>query len=428
MEGRYRVQQNDLLLHEAVIKNEPAAVKEALLRPTDVNCRNNYGRAPIHWAASRGNVEIIKLLIEAKCDIEAVDKKQNDLLQCACAKGSVDVAAYAISLGAKVQGCDAAGDAPLALAARSGHTSVVELLLENGAEIDAINKTGRTALHVACEGGHSDTAVLLVSKGAAREASDNSGRTPLHIAAVHRHTELVRTLLETSCHVDATDNNGVTALQMACAQGCRGIVEHLLAFGADVHLQNNVGSSALHAACAADAADIVELLLVHGADPAVTDKWSQSPMSVAGGAAETPPEGFRRAARGSFSAILDLLTATANVDIHQQHNSDGSTSPRAEEKSGGRSPAPNEDVASDERLRSLQGAVLQGGTSPPAGRSAREAVRMRQLHVAPKLLQRAMRQAPGTAHLIPMYAELQTVYRKRNVTIICLCNLHPKPC
>ncbi|GBP21782.1 Ankyrin repeat and death domain-containing protein 1B [Eumeta japonica] len=71
---RARVQQNDLLLHEAVITNEAAAVRDALLRPIDVNCRNNYGRAPIHWAASRGNVEIINLLIEAGCDIEAADK------------------------------------------------------------------------------------------------------------------------------------------------------------------------------------------------------------------------------------------------------------------------------------------------------------------------------------------------------------------
>ncbi|CAB3260531.1 unnamed protein product [Arctia plantaginis] len=172
-ETRTRIQQNDLLLHEAVIKNEPAAVREALERPTDVNCRNNYGRAPIHWAASRGNVEIINLLIEAKCDIEAADKfgmrpllmagwhghleavktlvragaclaatnkKHNDLLQCACSRGAIDVANYAISLGAKVQDTDAAGDAPLALASRAGHTALVEMLLNKGAYIDAVNK------------------------------------------------------------------------------------------------------------------------------------------------------------------------------------------------------------------------------------------------------------------------------------------------
>ncbi|XP_041980641.1 serine/threonine-protein phosphatase 6 regulatory ankyrin repeat subunit B-like [Aricia agestis] len=197
---------------------------------------------------------------------------------------------------------------------------------------------------MACEGGHCETAALLVAKGAAREARDNSGHTPLHQAAVHRHTELVKVLLDAGCDVDATDNNGVTALQMACAQGCRGIVEHLLAHGADVHLQNNVGSSALHAACAADAQEIVELLVASGADPALTDQWSQSPVSVAGGAAESPPEGFRRAARGSFSAILDLLTATTNLDHHDPP--DASASPRAE-RSREVSPATNEGTEVD---------------------------------------------------------------------------------
>ncbi|PSN43781.1 hypothetical protein C0J52_20188 [Blattella germanica] len=33
-----------------------------------------YGRAPIHWASSRGNTDIMEMLIAAKCDIEAKDK------------------------------------------------------------------------------------------------------------------------------------------------------------------------------------------------------------------------------------------------------------------------------------------------------------------------------------------------------------------
>lgn len=31
-------------------------------------------RTPIHWAISHGNLEIVALLIQAKCDIEATDK------------------------------------------------------------------------------------------------------------------------------------------------------------------------------------------------------------------------------------------------------------------------------------------------------------------------------------------------------------------
>lgn len=31
-------------------------------------------RTPVHWAASKGHIEILSLLIQAKCDLEVVDK------------------------------------------------------------------------------------------------------------------------------------------------------------------------------------------------------------------------------------------------------------------------------------------------------------------------------------------------------------------
>lgn len=57
-EGRARIQQNDLLLHEAVIKNEPEAVREALMRPTDVNCRNNVSTYIIYIIISYSMLDI----------------------------------------------------------------------------------------------------------------------------------------------------------------------------------------------------------------------------------------------------------------------------------------------------------------------------------------------------------------------------------
>lgn len=33
-----------------------------------------YGLTPIHFAASKGNTEIIEMLMQHKCDIEVIDK------------------------------------------------------------------------------------------------------------------------------------------------------------------------------------------------------------------------------------------------------------------------------------------------------------------------------------------------------------------
>lgn len=50
---------NDLLLHEAVIKNDPEAVRKILKEPVDVNCRNNVSRcARCRWGRQFRGQEI----------------------------------------------------------------------------------------------------------------------------------------------------------------------------------------------------------------------------------------------------------------------------------------------------------------------------------------------------------------------------------
>lgn len=41
LEKRALVQRNDLILHEAVIKNDADTVRKILKEPIDINCRNN---------------------------------------------------------------------------------------------------------------------------------------------------------------------------------------------------------------------------------------------------------------------------------------------------------------------------------------------------------------------------------------------------
>lgn len=41
LERRAIIQRNDLILHEAVIKNDAETVRRILKEPVDINCRNN---------------------------------------------------------------------------------------------------------------------------------------------------------------------------------------------------------------------------------------------------------------------------------------------------------------------------------------------------------------------------------------------------
>ena len=57
--------------------NESVCVTELLLAADniDVNVQNNYGRTPLHIAASRGNWHVARLLINAGADVHILDKR-----------------------------------------------------------------------------------------------------------------------------------------------------------------------------------------------------------------------------------------------------------------------------------------------------------------------------------------------------------------
>lgn len=64
------------------------------------NCRNKFNSwTPLHFAASQGHVEIAKLLIQYKCDINARDDVGRTALHYASAKGHADVVELLILSG-----------------------------------------------------------------------------------------------------------------------------------------------------------------------------------------------------------------------------------------------------------------------------------------------------------------------------------------
>ncbi|XP_065215525.1 ankyrin repeat and death domain-containing protein 1A-like isoform X3 [Planococcus citri] len=362
---------NELVLHEAVIKNDVEAVREVMKEPLDVNSRNNYGRAPIHWASSRGNIEIMEMLIAGKCDIEAkdkygmrpilmaawhghreavqllinhgadvsaVNKKQYTLLMCAARNNRLEVVNFLLDNLDRVDldAIDIDHQTALHHAAIGGHIEIVQKLVHVGANPTTVDKRGDSPLHSACAKGHLEVVDFLLHHDANILVQDEDGNTPLHVAVENRQTHVVQLLLEDGNPTDLQNNKGQTPLHISASQGSKGITELLVQYGCDINAQSKNGNTALHNACLSNNAHIVEFLLSKNAD---INALNCSPIHIAaeqgyteicklllaaGANIQQREQGGKTplyiAARGSFTAIVDMIIRTARLEYPSNSN------------------------------------------------------------------------------------------------------------
>ncbi|MDU8908853.1 ankyrin repeat domain-containing protein, partial [Wolbachia endosymbiont of Drosophila bocqueti] len=138
-------------------------------KKAEINAKDRQGRTPLHWAASKGGIEVVNALIEKGADVNAVNKY---------------------------------GDAPLRFAARDGHIDIVKALIQGGANVNARNSDG-TPLHTAY--GHEEIVKLLIEKGADVNAVNSNGDTPLRFADRNGHIDTVKALINYVTKLEAAD-------------------------------------------------------------------------------------------------------------------------------------------------------------------------------------------------------------------------------
>jgi len=258
-------------------------------------------------AAARGNVDLVKSLIEAGVEVDSrEDGFFRTALHRAVASGHRGVAEYLLVKGAQVDAwCRFPPGTPLHHAVEKGHKEIVELLIAHGADVNAKDAQGRTPLDLAMKRSHQEIVKLLLPKG---------GDVSMHMAAYAGDLQRVEKFIDDGTYVDAKDQEGQTALHYAAKGGERGMAEFLIAHGADVNTGNaseshwtplqeatyygkkgmvelllakgadiNVGEgrwTPLHGALNAGSLDIVELLLVKGADANVRNNKGRTPLNI----------------------------------------------------------------------------------------------------------------------------------------------------
>lgn len=202
----------------------------------DITAATSDGRTALHFASSRGCVEVVGLLLARGANVNAaLAHRGRTALHCATQHGHTAVVQMLLAKGANTNSIDECDFTPLHWAAYKQHVEIADLLLDYGADIEALNHVGYTALHDAVRFGDASGALLrlLLRRGASVHARDNCGNTPLHYAAWHGRDAFIKILMDGGAVLDAIDNQGRPPLFYAIRGGHRTTAALLLALCPD---------------------------------------------------------------------------------------------------------------------------------------------------------------------------------------------------
>jgi len=157
----------------ALMEPSPKVAKVLLeAGQTNVEARNGKDESPLMMASLKGNQEAVNQLIARDADI---NKPGWTPLHYAATTGQVAIIKVLLEKSAFIDAQSPNGTTPLMMAAMYGSTEAVKLLLEEGADIAMKNEQGMTAAHFAQRGQRPDAIALLAA--AARKQPAQAPRT-----------------------------------------------------------------------------------------------------------------------------------------------------------------------------------------------------------------------------------------------------------
>lgn len=141
------------------------------------------GLSRIDLAAEMGSPDLVSRLLEKGLTSNGTEKSSGwTPLHFAATSGSLDTMRLLIDAGADVNAHDALGRTPLDLAAAYQNLAGVRVLLHHGASLDTADAMGNTPLHFAAGAGFSPVVKELIAKGESVTIRNQAGQRPYDLA------------------------------------------------------------------------------------------------------------------------------------------------------------------------------------------------------------------------------------------------------
>jgi len=262
---------------------------------TSPNAANPLGETPLHYAATYGSAESLRILLDRGADPNVRDRAEATPL----IYGAYDFEKIRllVATGANINVHARNGMTPLMMAASvHGNVAAVRYLLDKGADPNATRANGADALQTAALKSEAEAVRLLLAKGADPRRADRSGNTALMSAFLNvGEPEMVRSLLAAGSDVNAFNTDAgqrpmgpittfqLTPLMYAAPAADPAIIATLLKAGARVNAEDHRKMTALMLAVATDRPNLetVRRLIAAGANVNAKDQFADSVLDWA---------------------------------------------------------------------------------------------------------------------------------------------------
>lgn len=250
---------NDTVLHSVVRSDCSDQVVFKLLTDVrlDSNSQNDNGDTPLHYAALRRSVAILKALLERGADARLKNIKGESVLHFAAQNlhSRQQIIPFLLQRGfIDLNLKDSKGRTPFHVAADMGK-NIKAFLKASGVDFNARDNNGNTVLHCAMQVCRERVIFkLLHDPRIDRNIKNNEGRTPLHCAlynldkpdfgmGIPRFGTAKILLSDLLVNPNIPDDNGNTPLHIVCKKfgvvtGAQMLISILLKRGANINAVN----------------------------------------------------------------------------------------------------------------------------------------------------------------------------------------------
>ncbi|XP_030629407.1 transient receptor potential cation channel subfamily A member 1a [Chanos chanos] len=235
--------------------------------------RDSIGASPLHYAACKGHLRTIKLIVQVagQQEMNVTDEEGNTPLHWAVQKDQRGSCSVLMTLGANPNILNKCLLSPLHLAVSLGHNSLVEELLSHSqTNANLEGELGNTPLILACTVDNHVAVETLFQHGAKLCRQNKLGHFPIHAAAfagAKKSMEVVlkrgeEVCMSTESHINYVDKTCSSPLHLAVRGGNLEVIKFCIAQGAKIDQQQCDKSTALHFACTQGATEAVKVMIL----------------------------------------------------------------------------------------------------------------------------------------------------------------------